>query len=318
MNSEFLAQARAYKNELISHLFGQPESSPTESEKLSILQAIPEGSNIVGVGFGHKVTQGSIAREEPVIRVYVKAKLLESELSEKMKIPKEINGIPTDVIEVGEVNPHSTPCGVSVSHQSGKPGTIGCLVRKTDGSSNADFLLSNNHIFANFNTAKIGDFIVQPAISDGGTQVIAQLTDFQVMNFSGAPNFMDAAIAQVFNAGQVTPDIKGIGNINPNPIGARVNQSVRKNGRTTGLTMGIISDPAVDMMIPYVSKVARLEDHIMISNVGTPFSQVGDSGSLVVDSATLRPVGLLAAGGSGFSLASPIGPILQRFNIALV
>ena len=132
MNSEFLAQARAYKNELIARLFGQPESSPTETEKLSILQAIPEGSNIVGVGFGHKVTQGSIAREEPVIRVYVRAKLLESELSEKMKIPKEINGIPTDVIEVGEVNPHSTPCGVSVSHQSGKPGTIGCLVRKTD------------------------------------------------------------------------------------------------------------------------------------------------------------------------------------------
>jgi hypothetical protein len=148
--------------------------------------------------------------------------------------------------------------------------------------------------------------------------VIAQLTDFQVMNFSGAPNFMDAAIAQVFTAGQVTPNIKGIGNINPNPIAAKVNQSVRKNGRTTGLTMGIISDPAVDMMIPYVSKVARLEDHIMISNVGTAFSQVGDSGSLVVDSATLRPVGLLAAGGSGFSLASPIGPILQRFKIALV
>ena len=52
MNSEFLAQARAYKNELIARLFGQPESSPTETEKLSILQAIPEGSNIVGVGFG--------------------------------------------------------------------------------------------------------------------------------------------------------------------------------------------------------------------------------------------------------------------------
>lgn len=318
MDADFIQQARAYKNELIAHLFGRPET-PDEDDQASLLRQIPQGSNIVGVGFGHKMTQGTQSKEEPVIRIYVKVKLPLAEIAPAFRIPPEINGIETDVIEVGTLEPFA-PCGVSVSHQQGKPGTIGCLVRKTNGSSNADFILSCNHVLANSNRARMGDFIVQPAISDGGTQVVAQLSDFQPLNFTGGKNFMDAAIAQVFNAGTITPDIKNIGRLNPQPLAAQRGQSVIKNGRTTGFTQGIIRDPLVDMSIPYPgSGFALLEDHILIDNrAGGSFSLVGDSGSLVVESTSKRPLGLLAAGGTGFTLASPIAPILARFQVRIV
>ncbi|MGL5035531.1 MAG: hypothetical protein ACRC6M_17230, partial [Microcystaceae cyanobacterium] len=164
MDNELRELARNYKNELIAHLFGQPDSAVNETEEQSILAQIPANSNIIGVGFGHKMTEGNVAQEEPVIRIYVRAKLPIAEIPESLKIPTTINGMTTDVIEIGAIQPYSTPCGVSVSHQSGKPGTIACLVRKTVGGNNADFLLSNNHVLANSNRGRIGDFIVQPGV----------------------------------------------------------------------------------------------------------------------------------------------------------
>ena len=325
MNLKFLEQARLYKNELILHLFRQPVSLLNPTTDSSLLYAIPHGSNIVGMGFGSKITQGNIVGEESVLRVYVREKRREAELSANLKIPKNINGIPTDVVEVGEVRPYSIPCGVSVSHQSGKPGTIGCLVGKNDGSSDADFLLSNNHIFANFNTAIPGDLIVQPAIGDdrSNSSAIAQLTEFEDMNFSGAPNLMDAAIAEVINPGSVTPMIKEIGDIDRNPIGASINQLVKKHGRTTGLTHGTVRAIGVDMSIPYLNRNALLIDQIEIQSNDNDrnFSEEGDSGSLIVDnSPTPRPVALLVGGSTrnaGFTVATPIGRILTRFNIVL-
>jgi len=322
MNLEFLEQARLYKNELILHLFRQPVSFLNPTTDSSLLYAIPHGSNIVGMGFGSKITQGNIVGEEPVLRVYVREKRLEAELSANLKIPKNINGIPTDVVEVGEVRPYSIPCGVSVSHQNGKPGTIGCLVGKNDGSSNADFLLSNNHIFANFNKARRGDLIVHPAVgSSSNSSAIAKLTDFQDMDFRSGSNLMDAAIAEVISPGSVTPMIQDIGNIDRNPIGESINQLVKKHGRTTGLTHGTVRAIGVDMRIPYLNFSAFLVDQIEIEGNGQNFSKEGDSGSLIVDnSPTPRPVALLVGGStkhSGFTVATPISRILTRFNIVL-
>ncbi|MGL5034850.1 MAG: hypothetical protein ACRC6M_13720, partial [Microcystaceae cyanobacterium] len=80
-----------------------------------------------------------------------------------------------------------------------------------------------------------------------------------------------------------------------------------------------IGDPLADLKMPYPGVgTALLEDHILINHGTTLFSLVGDSGSLVVDAATLRPVGLLVAGGTGFTLASAIAPILARFQVAIV
>lgn len=52
------------------------------------------------------------------------------------------------------------------------------------------------------------------------------------------------------------------------------------------------------------------------------FSAGGDSGSLIVDNGTrstdrLKPVSLLLAGSYIFTVANPIGPVLQRFDVTI-
>lgn len=57
--------------------------------------------NVVGVGVGRKTEGGKRLRRWAIL-IYVRKKVPASELDPKDKIPVEINGIPTDVIEIGE------------------------------------------------------------------------------------------------------------------------------------------------------------------------------------------------------------------------
>ena len=59
---------------------------------------------------------------------------------------------------------------------------------------------------ADENQATIGDDILQPDTFDGGAapaDVIATLSDFEIIDFSGGDNVVDAAIAEV-NTADVT------------------------------------------------------------------------------------------------------------------
>jgi S1-C subfamily serine protease len=55
-------------------------------------------------------------------------------------------------------------CGVSVGHRDITAGTLGCFVTIDAGAA----ILSNNHVLADENRAKIGDPIIQPAQYDDG------------------------------------------------------------------------------------------------------------------------------------------------------
>ena len=58
-------------------------------------------SNVVGVGIGRKTKGGKRLRRWAIL-VYVRKKVPTSQLDPKEIISSEINGIPTDVIEIGE------------------------------------------------------------------------------------------------------------------------------------------------------------------------------------------------------------------------
>src|SRR5258708_37320082 len=60
-----------------------------------------EGSNIVGVGIGFKVTGGVVRADIKCIRVYVSRKPSLTAMAVASQIPPEIMGIPTDVVKVG-------------------------------------------------------------------------------------------------------------------------------------------------------------------------------------------------------------------------
>ena len=214
------------------------------------------------------------------------------------------------------------PIGVSVGHPEITAGTIGARV--TDGTD--VFVLSNNHVLANENLASIGDPAIQPGDFDGGSapaDTIGTLDDFEPIVFDDATanNTMDAAIAlssvALLDRSTLTD---GYGTPSNSPVEASLGLPVQKNGRTTGWTLGEISEINVTVNICYEGQVtctksARFVDQLAI----TPgeFSAGGDSGSLIVTQSGNRPVGLLFAGSSARTLANRIQPVLARFGVTI-
>ena len=135
--------------------------------------------NVVGIGVGYKEA-GGVDTKEPALIVYVEKKLPSSVLARSHVVPPAVDGMPTDVVEIGKVKllglrtEKVRPCqpGVSIGHYQSTAGTLGAVVR--DRATSEIMILSNNHVLANGSTlqqarAKPGDPILQPGPYDGGT-----------------------------------------------------------------------------------------------------------------------------------------------------
>jgi hypothetical protein len=289
----------------------------------AIFDFTSEQDNIIGLGFGLKITEGKPIADEEALRVYVRQKFSRSSMSDAQTIPPSINGLPTDIVPLGDlvaaVRPQ--PCGVSIGHYAITAGTLGCLVRK-DGDEESYYILSNNHVLADCDKANIGDLILEPGPDDGGKldDPIAKLTDFEpIMN--GNTVTFDAAIARLLHEDSVTRDIKGIGNIQSQPKQAFNNQPVLKCGRTTNLTEGRIVGLDEDVRVRYGKQRVQFEGQLAINGVHGPFGKPGDSGALVVETDTKSPVGLFFAvdlGGIGTSFANYIDVVLARFGAEIL
>lgn len=318
VDQRLLQTARRYKSELLAKMFADGASA---ARRGPIGRVLPVGSNVVGVGYGAKVTAGSGVSEGPAVRVYVRAKVPASSLPRSEAVPQEVNGLPTDVIQVGDVAAlaRPVPCGVSVGHYEITAGTLGCLVARRGSGSGDRFVLSNNHVLADSNEGSVGDPILEPGPMDGGDadDPIAELTDFEPLDFAG-PNVMDAAIAQMLDRDDARPEILGIGRVQQPAMPAALYQSVRKRGRTTLHTVGVVMDLAADINVRFGRRTASFEDQLAVTDVGGSFSSGGDSGSLVVDAVTRRPVALLFAGGLDTTFANPIGLVLDRFGAEIL
>jgi hypothetical protein len=190
-------------------------------------------------------------------------------------------------------------------------GTFGCLVKKQGDV----LILSNNHVLARENKAMHGEEIVQPGRYDGGTDVIATLEDFKAVNTDGmTPNLVDAAVAKPTDPTLVSDEIIGIGRPRGTAETVRYRWVV-KCGRTTDLTRGYIDDVDVTIQIPFGGGMAKFTDQILIWGIPPreyyelptaeympPFSDRGDSGSVIVDERTGHVVGLLFAGSDSFNV----------------
>lgn len=152
--------------------------------------------NVVGVAVGYKESEG-VKTDEIAVVVLVEEKKPLAALSAQDAIPKEIDGMKTDVVEVGYLRAQQSardryrpiiPSGVSIGHYKVTAGTLGTVVK--DRSTGELFLLSNNHVFANSNDALTNDPILQPAAMDGGqnpADVVAKLDRFVKLRFIGDP-----------------------------------------------------------------------------------------------------------------------------------
>lgn len=167
--------------------------SDIKNAKIQNLGSLKQKLNVNGVGIGKKISEGKDTGEM-CVTVMVRKKMAKSELSAKDMVPSTIDGIPTDVFEVGHVVAlklrtdrwRPAPGGVSIGHYAITAGTLGTLVK--DASTGEPLILSNNHVMANSNDASIGDPILQPGPADGGKNPqdrIADLERFIRIEFEG-------------------------------------------------------------------------------------------------------------------------------------
>ena len=292
------------------------------------------GVNLVGVGIGEKITAGT-RTGVLCVKVLVARKFPKGRIDRGERIPASVDGIPTDVEAVGY------PRKFAVGNQqrrrpvlggvSGSPsleaagvrfaGTLGVVLAasapRAPGETRVpSYVLSNNHILADENRLAVGTTIVQPATLDGGTDAdrVAHLADLVPLKFGNRRNWMDAAVARVDAGIGVSPTILGIGPL----TGAgepSLNLLVRKSGRTTGLTEGIVRVVRFDVFdVQYDEGMVRVDDVMVIENTAGAFSRPGDSGSAIVDMHG-RVIGLLFAGSDVVTFAIPIRRVLRRFKL---
>jgi len=325
--------------------------------------AAASGRNVHAVGIGHKIVEGK-ATSTLCVRIYVTQKLAPSLLGNSV-LPPEIDGIPTDVIEsapafllpdiaaaeeiavpgiegiaaAAALPPCSTARkrrqrpvrgGISTAHFAVTAGTLSCFCRSTRNGDNPEqvFVLSNNHVYADVNNANAGDPLLQPGPADGGTGAdeIAQLSRFVPIQLGGVvPNRVDCAIGALAQDVNFDPAICSIGRIT-GTAAAFEGMRVRKHGRTTGLTGGVVTDISYDPLVGMdhmdPSIVALFNDQIRIERVAphAVFGLGGDSGSLVVTSEGVNAVGLYFAGPESglYGIANPIDAVRADLEIELI
>lgn len=152
-------------------------------------------SRVVAVGIGYK-TIGGKQTDEQCIVVAVTKKAPKDKLKKQDLVPSKIGDAKTDVIQLGIVRAQADEDidptqkmrpmrpGISIAHQDSTAGTFGCVVKK----EGVPYILSNNHVLNhpnNLTIGTIGDSIIQPGPYDGGTEKVAELTDFVPIRFEG-------------------------------------------------------------------------------------------------------------------------------------
>jgi hypothetical protein len=329
-----LQEYAAAKEEMYGQLFDPTRAQPFKAMSASTSPA-PE-DNLSGIGIGEKVVAGKYTGVLAV-KFLVRFKYSEDQISPGNRLPETVNGLPTDVEEVGTFrryeaalplaappNPRTkirpAPPGSSTgfrdpANQFTMAGTFGALVRR----GQRRFVLSNNHVLADENRLPVNSPIFQPGLLDGGnpnTDQIARLSAFVQLQ-TAAANQVDAAIAEVDDASLVTNSILMIG-VPQGAAPARRDMVVHKFGRTTGYTVGRITSINTDVRVTYDLGTLVFRNQIIIKGLNNQlFSDSGDSGSLIVERSTRRAIGLLFAGSPTDTIANHIGDVFQALNVRL-
>lgn len=299
-----------------------------------------EGLAVQSVGY-------EIGPENPKVHIYLthgSAKLMRS-------ISKPVEGVPVQLHRMGpiSVRPESAGtatnrghiferggricCGTSSGPTSeNSSGTLGAIVRLQ--SAEGLFLLSNNHVFSGCNHVPMNQPIMAPSNMDGRPDARApgEIGRHYLLHElrSGDPHFVDPCdadigLARATDEGLISSwqgDSQYGFDTPAQTTPPRTFMKVKKFGRTTGLTEGVVQVRVkVPTAITYTSKffkgVVWFHDVWTVKgSPGQPFAISGDSGSLVVSADGTKSVGLVfAANTSGeYAWIIPMAQILNAFG----
>jgi len=282
-----------------------------------------------------------VSHDKKEIIVYIE----KSEISKK--VPKVLDGIPVKFEVTGRIDalqaiamqkpviPEQTTYirtesqipvfgGISVGNPYITAGTLGMVVNGTDGNN---YTLSNAHVLALNNS---GDFlesgtpIWQPGDYDGGTNAneIGKLIRYIDITFNSinVDNYADAAISTLTvegNPGSILDATNtGFYTISGTTDEVIIGDTVRKSGRTTGVTTGTIRDKDASVKVYYSDENwAVFRDQIVVKGIRGKFSGPGDSGSAVDKNGEF--VGLVFAGGGPYTIVCKAEHIIEDLGITV-
>jgi hypothetical protein len=290
---------------------------------------------VTGVDVGYKEVGGQ-RTGQVAIRVHVAAKT--DDIPDDQRVPGEIEGAVTDVLErryelhvvsrqVADVSPQadtthyaSLQGGVSMGPSRAIngfifAGTLGAIVM--DNATNQHAALTNFHVACVDNTFSNGDRMVQPSRIDTG---VVPTDEFGSLLRETLSANVDGAVISIDSSKSSQCQIVDIGLVRGTKA-ATLGMTVRKRGRTTGLTHGSVDGLSLSVNIDYGDGIGArtLSNQVSIAADTTQnpvFSDHGDSGSVIVDDSGFV-VGLLFAGAGTSTVANPIAAVLSELNISM-
>lgn len=281
-----------------------------------------EDPNIVAIGISEKTTEGNNTGALSLC-FYVEKKIAKSKIKAGKLVPPVVASphgmaVLTDIKAIGRIRPQvlkrvkPVQSGYSVGHEDITAGTLGAIVTK----GGKKYLLSNSHVLANSGLGKVKDSVFYPGPADGNkapTHLVGTLAHFAKFKVGGDfTNRVDAALCLVDKGrlDQLDFSVHGLKGA-PNTIAPKRGMAVLKMGRTTGKTEGEIIDVNFRVVIAYdgVGPVGFLDQVLC-----TRYTKPGDSGSLVVDKASGKILGLHFAGANGGSVFNPIADVIAALK----
>lgn len=308
------------------------DSQEIKKVKARVEKDLLSRPGVTGVDIGYKYVGGK-KTDQIAIRVLVAKKRT---VPEKERIPEEIEGVKTDVIE-RKYELHSSVVGESPAAPdvasydplrggislgpcrtidgSAVAGTLGAVVR--DNSTGDPMLLSNFHVMSVDDAWSVGDTMAQPSPADGVGCPDEIVGTLERASLGGQ---VDAAVAK-HTARRFSCEIVDIGEVD-RAVTAVLGAPVRKRGRTTGLTFGHIDSISLTLSLDYGNGlgVVTLSDQISIAVDGSRsphWGQGGDSGSVVIDESGSM-VGLYFAGTpeGDNGVANPIDAVFTALGVS--
>jgi len=312
-----------------------------------------QSPNIAGFGAGPRINDDLDATEEPgewVLRVYVK-EVFDPPSENPFPVPEKIVvpsvGFKRDEfflqeVEIGDlrliVRPkldcpkaqtdpwaaHRNPLGpgtfIGIIDPISYSGTLGCFVKSTVGPAKK-YLLSNSHVIANYGKAAQGTVVNQPALwTNYG---VAELSNAYPVE-AGKPSQIDAAVAEMFSDITFANTFLNLGAINGVSNKLYEGQEVIKSGATSEITCGQVLETDAIVIFDWPDQIGfgkptHFENQILVksSSQNEPFSQAGDSGSLLM-TRTLQALGLLMGETDLEGHKKPKHPVSVCNNIKIV
>lgn len=204
------------------------------------------------------------------------------------------------------------PGGAQIAPENSRwVGTLSCAIKHPNGYG----FLTNEHV------SGLGNVTGRCCQPHGQAGWFGRFKGVGGVQFTN-PNYIDAAWGDSLRSdGDYAPgthtvgtSIYGLGKPTSRVVSPQVGMTVKKSGRTTGITTGRIVGVNASSRVQYDEGVALFRRQIVIQANSGQFSAGGDSGSHIVDQ-NLNHVGLLFAGGGGQTIANEIGLVLEGLGI---